>query len=591
MRVLSAIACVVLACACGGDGDGDESGVFHVKGTVAGLWDGDALQLRLQGGDAPEILEVSADGEFTFVTDLTDGTTYDVTVANGRPCTITEDAGTIDGADATVTVTCTAPVSVSLTAPVEWTFDSTPADQDVDLSILMQETAFVVTAPGYTVQVDGVTIGTGEVSPLHVLAPGETVVAIALDDGTLSRTYHLHIQRGAAAIESYATIQASAAVRAIGAAIAMEGDRLVTGADLPIDPVQAGAAWMFERVGTTWSAGDVVRATYPSAYAHLGDAVAISGDTIAVGAGDEYVDFLEQGGVYVQRWNGTHWVEEAHLVAPDPAFQDHFGSRVAISGDTIAVGAYALDDTLPDQGAVYVFTRTGTAWTFQQELKPEVPGTQQSFGMSLALSGDVLVVGAPGDRSNATGVDGNPDDQSALDSGAAYVFRRAAGTWTQEAYLKASNTRETFRFGAAVAMSGERVAVGSPFESSVGSGVDGDQTYGPPTQSGAVYMFAHDGSGWSQEAYLKADPTSDYAMLGWRLAFVGDVLAAGALDGAYQPGAVHVFHLDGDAWRFDTKIADPDATMLDDFGLDLALSRIGLAAGSRHGAGLVYLLR
>ena len=140
---------------------------------------------------------------------------------------------------------------------------------------------------------------------------------------------------------------------------------------------------------------------------------------------------------------------------PNPIFGDFFGLSVAISGDTMVVGAYNEDSNATgvdgdqnnlasDAGAAYVFTRSGTTWSQQAYLKASNTHNTQFgdiFGYSVAISGDTLVVGAHGEDSNATGVNGDQANNSmGGNSGAAYVFTRSGTTWTQQAYLKASNT-------------------------------------------------------------------------------------------------------------------------------------------------------
>ncbi len=114
--------------------------------------------------------------------------------------------------------------------------------------------------------------------------------------------------------------------------------------------------------------------------------------------------------------------------------------------------------------------------------------------------------------SNATGVNGDQADNSAGNSGAAYVFTRDSTTWTQQAYLKASNTEANDYFGYSVTISGDTLVVGAPYEDSAATGVDGEQKYNLAADSGAAYVFTRGGTTWSQQAYLKASNTgsNDY---------------------------------------------------------------------------------
>ena len=157
-----------------------------------------------------------------------------------------------------------------------------------------------------------------------------------------------------------------------------------------------------------------------------------------------------------------------------PAILLSWGQRQERSSATGVNGDQA-DNSKQNAGAVYVFTRTGGVWTQQAYLKASNTDAWDGFGTSVALEGDTLVVGAPFESSNATGVNGNEADNSAPHSGAAYVFTRTGGVWTQQAYLKASNTDAEDNFGIAVTLAGETLAVGALQESSNATGVNGNQ--------------------------------------------------------------------------------------------------------------------
>src|SRR5206468_3352783 len=143
------------------------------------------------------------------------------------------------------------------------------------------------------------------------------------------------------------------------------------------------------------------------------------------------------------------------------------------------------------------------SWTPQAYLKASNTGPLDEFGYSVAVSGDTVVVGAPFEDSNATGVNGNQSNNSADDSGAAYVFVRSGTNWVQQAYLKASNTDPDDKFGSSVAASANTVVVGAPHESSNATGVDGDGSINSASHSGAAYVFVRSGTTWTQQAYLK----------------------------------------------------------------------------------------
>ena len=235
--------------------------------------------------------------------------------------------------------------------------------------------------------------------------------------------------------------------------------------------------------------------------------------------------------------------QQAYLKASNTGGGDQFGFSVAVSGDTAVVGAIGEDsngtgvnppsqanNSASGSGAAYVFERTGGVWSQQAYLKASNTGAVDVFGSSVAVSGDTAVVGARGEDSNGTGV--NPPSQannSAASSGAAYVFERTGGVWSQQAYLKASNTGANDRFGHSVAVSGDTAVVGAHFEDSNGTGVN------PPSQannsagaSGAAYVFERTGGVWSQQAYLKASNTDASDLFGISVAVSGDTAVVGA---------------------------------------------------------------
>jgi hypothetical protein len=167
-------------------------------------------------------------------------------------------------------------------------------------------------------------------------------------------------------------------------------------------------------------------------------------------------------------------------------------STMALDGDRITL-------TVNDAGAIYPITIDPLVQ--QAYLKASNTEAGDQFGLAVAISGDTVVVGAPTEDSNATGVNGNQGDNNAASSGAAYVFVRNGTTWSQQAYLKASNTGAGDLFGRAVAISGDTIVVGANGEDSDGTGVNGNrQGNNSSSSSGAAYVFVRNGTTWSQQA-------------------------------------------------------------------------------------------
>jgi hypothetical protein len=305
------------------------------------------------------------------------------------------------------------------------------------------------------------------------------------------------------------------------------------------------------RSGSTWTQQAYLKASNTGAGDFFGASVAISGNTVVVGAyGEDSAasgvngnqannSALNAGAAYVFVRSGSTWTQQAYLKASNPGANDFFGVSVAISGDTVVVGAFnedsaatgvngnQADNSATDSGAAYVFVRSGSTWGQQAYLKATNTGTGDFFGNSVAISGNTVVIGAYGEDSAATGVNGNQANNSAPDSGASYVFVRSGSGWTQQAYLKASNPGVSDFFGGSVAISGETVVIGAFDEDSAATGVNGNQTSSGAPDSGAVYVFVRSGSAWAQQAYLKASNTGAGDSF-VSVAISGDTLVVGA---------------------------------------------------------------
>ncbi|MEA4930913.1 MAG: FG-GAP repeat protein, partial [Anaerolineaceae bacterium] len=232
--------------------------------------------------------------------------------------------------------------------------------------------------------------------------------------------------------------------------------------------------------------------------------------------------------------------QQAYLKASNTGREDNFGLSVAVSNDTLVVGAInedsaatgvdgdQNDNSAPGSGAAYVFVRNGTTWTQQAYLKASNTDANDQFGCSVAVSNDTLVVGAWLESSAATGINGDQNDESKRESGAAYVFVRSGATWTQQAYLKASNTDVADWFGYSVAVSNDTVVVGADSEASAATGVNGNQNDNSASYAGAAYVFVRSGTTWTQQAYLKASNTFEYDEFGTSVAVSNDTIVVGA---------------------------------------------------------------
>jgi len=382
----------------------------------------------------------------------------------------------------------------------------------------------------------------------------------------------------------------------------------------------SGAVYVFVRNGTTWTQQAYLKASNTGAGDFFGYPVALSGDTLVVGAPGEDSNATgvngnqsdnsapNSGAAYVFVRTGTNWSQQAYLKPSNTQQDEHFGGSLAIAGDTVVVGAdwenssargvngNQSNSSAPHSGAAYVFLRSGTNWNQQAYLKASNTGAPAFFGSSVALSGDTIVVGAIFEGSNAVGVNGNQNNGLAPNSGAAYVFVRNGVTWSQQAYLKASNTGTNDNFGVSVAVSGDTVVVGAAGESSSATGVNGNQSDNSAPQSGAVYVFIRDGATWSQQAYIKASNTRRYNTI-VAVSISGDTLVIGnnyddsnsvGLNGdqsnslAADSGAAYLFTRSGTNWSQQAYLKASNTGSNDYFGVSVALSGDTLAVGAYY---------
>ena len=416
-------------------------------------------------------------------------------------------------------------------------------------------------------------------------------------------------------------------------ALSADGNTLAVGAYG--EDSNSGAVYVFTRSGASWTQQAYVKASNTDSNDNFGRSVALSadGNTLAVGAvgedsnatginapggqTDNSASF--SGAVYVFARTGSTWAQQAYVKASNTEVFDWFGISVALSadGNTLAVGAIFedsidtgvngddTDNSTSDSGAVYVFTRTDSTWAQQAYVKASNTGADDNFGRSVALSadGNTLAVGAANEDSNATGINvpGGQTNNSAFDSGAVYVLTRSGASWTQQAYVKASNTGSSDGFGFSVALSadGNTLAVAAFLEASNATGVNGDQNNNSASNSGAVYVFTRSGASWTQQAYVKASNTEAGDVFGQSVALSadGNTLAVGAANedsnatgvnggqtnnNASDSGAVYVFTRSGASWTQQAYVKASNTDADDQFGYSVALSADGntLAVGA-----------
>jgi len=344
-----------------------------------------------------------------------------------------------------------------------------------------------------------------------------------------------------------------------GESVALVGDVAVLGAGMADF---FGAAYVFERGPSGWIRTHKLVSSDRDFADYFGESVDFDGNAIAVGAYRDDEGASAAGAAYVFVPQGGGWIQQQKLVAGDAQEEDLFGSGIGISGGTVVVAAEEEDQAGLDAGAAYVFEWTGIAWRETRKVTGADTAAGDRFGRSIAIDGDTFVVGA--DRA----------DGVSADTGAAYVFVESGGTWVQQAKLVQPDPYLADHFGRSVAISGETIVVGSPYDDDGGSG------------SGSAYVFVRAGSDWTLEAKLTAGDALPYDRFGFGVAVDGDFAAVGA-DGVDElganAGAAYVFTRSAAVWTERGRIpgADPNSW----YAEALACSGQTFVAGAQHAPG------
>ena len=323
--------------------------------------------------------------------------------------------------------------------------------------------------------------------------------------------------------------------------------------------------------------------------------------------------------------SATPVLTETKLTASDPEADDRFGYSVAIDGDTAVVGAYFDDDGGTNSGSAYVFVWDGSTWSQQAKLTSSNAAAGDEFGFPVSIDGNTIVVGARWDddagfnsgaayvfvrpeggwtdstqdakltASDATGGEGfgggvsingdtivvgaYRDDDAGTDSGSAYVFVRPEGGWTdssEDAKLTASDAAAGDLFGLSVPIDGDTIVVGAHHDSDAGS------------QSGSAYVFVRPEGGWtdsSEDAKLTASNAAAGDLFGRIVSIDGDTIVVGAAlgdSGVSDSGSAYVFVKNGSTWSQQAKLTASDAAANDEFGVSVSIDGNTIVVGSRY---------
>lgn len=371
-----------------------------------------------------------------------------------------------------------------------------------------------------------------------------------------------------------------------GRAVAIDGDTIAVGAPtedggasgLDDSVPRSGAVYVFVRSFGTWTQQAYLKAPTPAPNRYFGSALALDGDTLVVGTGDAY------GSVTVFARSGGSWSQQFHATSPFPDVFTSFGDQVALDGDTLVVGSVDPGNGAGD--AVVVYTRSGSVWSQVALLQASNGSFRDDFGSSVDVQGDTIVVGASGEENDAGGVnppDGDDPDAAPWGYGAVYVFERMGpATWMEQAYLKAEEPKVFVGFGDFVDLEGDRLVVSAPTEyvflPLVFSGL----------RVGAVHTYERTGGTWTLLERLIPPLLAWDRRFGSTTALVGDTLIVGSWWSENSPGLagqLQTFERSGNSWTPTATFSEDHLNARPSFGWTGAASDGTIVLGLEQEAG------
>lgn len=366
------------------------------------------------------------------------------------------------------------------------------------------------------------------------------------------------------------TASDTAAFGMFGGSVSLDDDLAVIGAagdDHCAPGFACGAAYVYRFNGMTWIDEQKLTASHTAASDYFGESVSVSGGVALVGASfHDCVDGEDCGAAYVYRVDPVVpgiWVFEQKLTASGAAAYDYFGRSVAVSGDLSVVGAFSADctDTGLSCGAVYVYRFNGTTWIEEQRLTASDQIDGDYFGESVSVSGGVILVGAR-----------FRDCAAGSNCGMALVYRQNGSTWVEEQKLTASDADSEAEFGYAVSISDDVVLIGAPSAHCTNA-----------SYCGAAYVYRFDGLAWLEEQKLTASDAAGEGSFGHSVSVWGGralVGAPGANGGAY------LYQLNSglsEPWAEQAKLTPLDGTFSWGGWSAVALNDTSAIVGARGG--------
>jgi hypothetical protein len=366
----------------------------------------------------------------------------------------------------------------------------------------------------------------------------------------------------AAFVEQEITADDGQANDLFGFRVLISGDTAFVSAPAPI--YRPGSVYVFNKVNGTWTQTQKLIAnpdfTPPPNWSDFfGWSLALSGNTLIVGAPFTFDVQGPIGAAFLFTSSNGVWEQSQQLKASDAVAIDYFGQAVGLVGTTAVVGAYNKNG---GEGAAYVFDNSGGEWSQTQEIfaSDGSGGDSHQFGEALAFDGRAILIGAPGPDYVSTNI---------YPVGATYVFRNTTGTWSEVQRLTASDAAPGDQFGFAIELSGKRALIGAP-AANIGANL----------HQGAGYAFGRSEATWTQTQKFTASDGVAYDQFGQSVALQGRTAVIGEWTHDDDPnhvppppkqGISYAFRLAKGSWSQAQELTASDGEPGDSFGWDVAL--------------------
>ncbi len=368
-----------------------------------------------------------------------------------------------------------------------------------------------------------------------------------IDNGNTGAAYVYDFDGTNWTLSQKLTASVASTTRNFGYSVSLSGSRALIGAYLSNSNV--GSAFVFDFDGTNWFETEELTASDAATSDFFGFSVSLSGDRALIGASRNDDSGTDSGSAYIFDFDGSNWAETSKLLANDAASRDYFGYSVSLLDNRAVIGAFGDDVTglTSSSGSAYVYDFDGTSWGQTTKLTASDETSGDSFGTSVVLSSNRILIGSPKDNLSIGG----------SDAGSAYVFDFDGSNWSETAKIQATDAASRDELAISVSLFGDRLLVGAFKDDDNGA------------DSGSAYVFDFDGINWIQSTKILAPISSAEDQFGFSVSIDNNMAIVGApFDGdlGNGSGSVYFYNLNGNTWSLDSKQFAADTSGGHQFG-------------------------